>query len=184
MSFLSDREAPLRLTGTAALRGISRQGRESHWRNARRHGLRIWDLLPPVAPARSAPEPIQEPGCPFCSEKVRYRAEAVNDSVFAVRDAYPVTPGHMLVIPYRHTADFFTMTPDERADAQSLIQQLKLEIQDLDPEVRGFNIGSNCGRAAGQTVMHAHIHLIPRREGDTPDPRGGIRGAVPPRMSY
>ena len=96
----------------------------------------------------------------------------------------PVTEGHLLVIPYRHTSDWFTMTADERADSESLLAALRNQVIRDDPTVTGFNIGMNCGEVAGQTVMHAHIHLISRRVGDTPDPRGGVRGVIPSRMNY
>jgi ATP adenylyltransferase len=76
------------------------------------------------------------------------------------------------------------MTEKERRDADALILILKSRIMAADPAVRGFNIGVNCGECAGQTVFHAHIHLIPRREGDTPAPRGGVRGVIPDKMDY
>lgn len=90
----------------------------------------------------------------------------------------------MLVIPRRHTPDFFTMTREEKESAFDLIDHLRSQIQTTDPDVRGFNVGMNCGEVAGQTVMHAHIHLIPRRRGDTPDPSGGVRGVIPGRRKY
>ncbi|MFZ0449517.1 MAG: HIT family protein [Desulfatiglandaceae bacterium] len=87
--------------------------------------------------------------------------------------------------PRRHTPDFFTMTPRERRDAEALILWLKDDdILKHDPSVVGFNLGINCGEAAGQTIMHAHVHLIPRRLGDTPNPRGGVRGVIPDKMAY
>lgn len=90
----------------------------------------------------------------------------------------------MLVIPLRHTPDFFSMTEEERIDTLSLIDALARRLRTLDATVTGFNIGMNCGESAGQTVMHAHVHVIPRRQGDTPDPRGGVRGVIPNKMSY
>ena len=81
--------------------------------------------------------------------------------MLAIRDKYPVTDYHTLVIPKRHVKDFFTMTSRERRDAETLILILKDEIQRNDSSVTGFNIGVNCGESAGQTIMHAHIHLIP-----------------------
>lgn len=111
-------------------------------------------------------------------------AVAVSENVFAVYDLFPVTEGHLLIIPLRHTPDFFSMTEEERKCAFDLIDHLRLRIQSADPEVAGFNVGMNCGEVAGQTVMHAHIHLIPRRHGDTPDPCGGVRGVIPGKMKY
>lgn len=76
------------------------------------------------------------------------------------------------------------MTNNERRDAESLIVILKRRLSETDPTITGFNIGVNCGGSAGQTIFHAHIHLIPRRDGDTPDPTGGVRGAIPDKMCY
>jgi len=104
--------------------------------------------------------------------------------VIAIRDKYPVSEYHTLVLPRRHTPDFFSMTSKERNDAEKLILLLKDEILKNDDSVVGFNIGINCGEAAGQTIMHAHIHLISRRQGDTPNPRGEVRGVIPEKMAY
>lgn len=99
-------------------------------------------------------------------------------------DLHPVTPGHVLVIPVRHVEDFFGMTREEKTDCAALVEELRGRILNEDPSVAGFNVGVNCGEAAGQTVMHAHVHLIPRRRGDTPRPRGGVRGVIPEKMAY
>jgi diadenosine tetraphosphate (Ap4A) HIT family hydrolase len=107
-----------------------------------------------------------------------------NGSVFAIEDKHPVTPGHLLVIPVRHTPHWFSMTEGERLDADQLMRVLQATIRTEDKKVEGFNVGSNCGDAAGQTVGHAHIHLIPRRKGDIPDPRGGVRGVIPEKRTY
>ncbi|GBF32007.1 HIT family hydrolase [Desulfocucumis palustris] len=133
---------------------------------------------------RKAPEPAANPACPFCDPGRRGQAVAENGAVIAIKDKYPVTPGHLLIIPRRHTADFFTMTSRELKDAENLIKYLRNKISEDDPTVSGFNIGVNCGEAAGQTITHAHIHLIPRRKGDTESPRGGVRGVIPEKMSY
>lgn len=124
------------------------------------------------------------PGCPFCGEEIESRRIAQEGSVFAVRDRYPVTPLHTLVLPRRHVADYFDLRPQERADAEALLQRLRQDILEKDPSVTGFNVGVNCGRAAGQTIPHVHIHLIPRREGDVANPTGGVRGVIPERMDY
>jgi len=95
-----------------------------------------------------------------------------------------MTEGHLLIITLRHTPDYFTMTSTERRDAEDLARILRNEIASEDKSVTGFNVGANCGESAGQTVWHAHIHLIPRRDGDTSNPRGGVRGVIPGRMGY
>jgi diadenosine tetraphosphate (Ap4A) HIT family hydrolase len=122
--------------------------------------------------------------CPFCGDVVSRQAVAIMGSVIALPDKFPVTPGHLLIIPIRHTLDFFSMTREEHQDAQSLLEKLRHQIVDSDPTVDGFNIGANCGKSAGQTIDHAHIHLIPRRSGDTSKPDGGVRGVIPARMHY
>lgn len=122
--------------------------------------------------------------CPFCDPERKERIIAQNETVFAVEDSYPVTPLHMLIIPKRHTPDYFTMTSQERRDAEDLIVYLRNKIISEDPTVLGFNVGVNCGEIAGQSVMHAHIHLIPRRKGDTENPRGGVRGVIPCKRCY
>jgi diadenosine tetraphosphate (Ap4A) HIT family hydrolase len=103
--------------------------------------------------------------CTFCSEEVKGRILAKQGTVYVVEDLYPVTHGHLLIIPFRHTLDYFTMSDEERLDAQHMLIALKEQIMSYDSTVQGFNIGINCGVAAGQSVLHAHIHLIPRREG-------------------
>jgi len=120
--------------------------------------------------------------CPFCSEA--FRAEAIEHlgTVFAVPDAQPVSPGHVLVVPVRHTADYFTMTGRERADADRLLRRLRERMMRQDPQITGFNVGSNCGSSAGQHILHAHVHLIPRREGDGNG--RGVKGVVRNRFAY
>ena len=120
--------------------------------------------------------------CPFCAlldERVLFR----NDAAVAVRDAYPVTPGHTLVIPVRHVASFFESTPNEREAMLALLDSAKQQLQaEFGPA--GFNIGINDGAAAGQTIEHLHVHLIPRYPGDRPDPRGGVRWVIPDKADY
>ena len=122
--------------------------------------------------------------CPFCDIEVTDRIIERTGTVMAIKDKYPVTEHHMLIIPVRHTPDFFSLTLEERRDAEALILSLRKRILKSDPTVTGFNIGVNCGVSAGQTIMHAHIHLIPRRDGDIPNPRGGVRGVIPDKMAY
>lgn len=106
-----------------------------------------------------------------------------NVSAIAFRDAYPVSPGHTLVIPQRHVASLFDTTPDERAAMFELLEMAKRQLQ-LEFSPAGYNIGINDGPAAGQTVGHLHIHLIPRYPGDRPDPRGGVRWVIPEKADY
>lgn len=123
--------------------------------------------------------------CPFCAAIAGGAGRAREDDLVAViPDANPVTAGHHLVVPVRHVADFFDMTAVEIRAAYAALHDLRERLCGADPEIAGFNVGANSGEAAGQTVFHAHIHLIPRRIGDTPNPRGGVRGVVPEKMSY
>jgi ATP adenylyltransferase len=121
--------------------------------------------------------------CKFC-DVVTSSARRVFGTIAVLDDAYPVTPGHALIVPLRHVTDYFSMTREEKIDLDRALVALHKEIQSSDRSVVGFNIGTNIGTAAGQTVQHAHIHLIPRREGDTPRPRGGVRGVIPEKMDY
>mgnify|MGYP001036219271 FL=1 len=123
-------------------------------------------------------------GCLFCSDQIKERLITENDTVIAIHDKYPVTTGHTLILPKRHTPDYFSMTTKERQHADELMRYLKNNISQSDKSVKGFNLGMNCGESAGQTVMHAHIHLIPRREGDVDNPRGGIRHVISGKGFY
>jgi ATP adenylyltransferase len=122
--------------------------------------------------------------CPFCYANCRDRIAEDLDTVFAIKDGYPVSEGHLLIIPKRHAEDYFSLSETERFEANQLIQLCRKRISLHDPSVTGFNIGMNCGESAGQTIFHCHIHLIPRRDGDTPNPRGGVRGVIPDKMGY
>jgi diadenosine tetraphosphate (Ap4A) HIT family hydrolase len=122
--------------------------------------------------------------CPFCYSNVKSRIINELESVVAIKDQYPVTEGHLLIVPKVHSKDWFLITDKERRDADALIRILKNRIAESDDTVTGFNIGVNCGESAGQTIFHAHIHLIPRRDGDTPSPMGGVRGVIPDKMGY
>lgn len=123
-------------------------------------------------------------GCPFCYEHAKNKIIEEYDSVFAIKDGFPVCDNHLLIIPKRHTADYFTLTEKEKRDTDKLIQILRKRISEGDSSVTGFNIGVNCGESAGQTIFHCHVHLIPRRDGDTQNPRGGVRGVIPDKMGY
>ncbi len=125
--------------------------------------------------------PADKP-CPFCTlppERVVLR----NASGALVRDGYPVSPGHSLVIPHRHTGSYFDLTEAERIDLLALLDQAKQQLDALHAP-QGYNIGINDGAAAGQTVPHLHIHLIPRYTDDLPDPRGGVRWVIPDKAVY
>jgi len=120
--------------------------------------------------------------CVFCSLP-RERICAENAHALWIFDGYPVSPGHSLIIPKRHVASFFEVTDDERADLLILLDRARSEItQRHAPD--GYNIGINDGVAAGQTVLHLHVHLIPRYAGDQADPRGGIRWVIPEKADY
>ncbi|MFA0889093.1 MAG: HIT family protein [Synergistales bacterium] len=125
----------------------------------------------------------RENGCLFCSVGEE-RLIAGNDLAFAVRDGFPVTELHSLVIPRRHVSDYFDLSKEELLACNELLRIVKEEILAKDPSVKGFNVGVNSGLVAGQSVFHCHIHLIPRREGDVPNPRGGIRHVIPGKGAY
>ncbi|MCP4624900.1 MAG: HIT family protein [bacterium] len=122
--------------------------------------------------------------CPFCYDNIKDRTVAEQNSFVAIKDSYPVTEGHLLIVPKRHMEDYFSMDETEKRDTDALIMKMKNRIMEKDHTVTGFNIGTNIGESAGQTIFHSHIHLIPRRNGDTPYPRGGVRGVIPEKMSY
>jgi diadenosine tetraphosphate (Ap4A) HIT family hydrolase len=120
--------------------------------------------------------------CPFCQLSGR---ECVlgSDLSFAILDAYPVNPGHLLLIPRRHVCDFFDLCQNEIADLMQLLWQAKEHIvRKYHPD--GLNVGINVDTAGGQTISHVHIHLIPRFFGDVEDPTGGVRGVIPWKSKY
>ena len=102
---------------------------------------------------------------------------------YAFLDGFPVTEGHTLVVPKRHVASLWEMTTEEYTDAFNLVRHVK-DLLEEQFKPQGFNVGANCGHAAGQTVFHAHIHLIPRYTGDVPNPRGGVRNIIPGKGNY
>ena len=112
------------------------------------------------------------------------RIIAENELCIAVHDAFPVTEIHTLVIPKRHVADYFDLYQPEINAIHAMLTELRQSISADDPNVNGFNVGVNAGATAGQTIFHVHVHLIPRRSGDTPEPRGGVRGVIPERQAY
>jgi len=121
--------------------------------------------------------------CLFCTISPE-RIIMENDVAYAIYDGYPVTEMHTLVIPKRHIEDYFGLTQDEILGCDSLLRAVRDDIMKHDSLVKGFNIGMNSGAVAGQTVFHCHIHLIPRREGDVEEPRGGVRWVIPSKANY
>ena len=125
----------------------------------------------------------RESGCIFC-ELGAGRIIAENELCLAIRDGYPVTDHHTLVIPKRHVADYFDLYQPERNAIDHMLQEQRTAILALDSTVTGFNVGINAGKSAGQTVFHVHVHLIPRRDSDVVNPKGGIRGVIPSKQKY
>ena len=121
--------------------------------------------------------------CVFCNLD-ESRIEIENDLALSFKDLYPVTNGHTLVIPKRKVQSFFDLTEEDPAAMFELLHLQKEDLKNKDSSITGFNIGINDGEDAGQTIMHCHIHLIPRRSGDMEDPRGGVRGVIPEKQSY
>jgi diadenosine tetraphosphate (Ap4A) HIT family hydrolase len=120
--------------------------------------------------------------CPFCSLP-DHRIVHASEYGVIIRDGFPISPGHTLIIPKRHVGSFFELLADEQSDLLKLLHLAKNEV-DLQFSPQGYNIGINDGAAAGQTVPHLHIHLIPRYVGDCKDPRGGVRWIVPEKADY
>ena len=120
--------------------------------------------------------------CPFCTLPPE-RILLTSAHGVIIRDGFPISPGHTLIIPRRHVDSFFNLTADERVDLIGLLDQAKAGVEkEFKPDT--YNIGINDGTAAGQTVPHLHIHLIPRYTGDIPDPRGGVRWIIPKKADY
>lgn len=120
--------------------------------------------------------------CPFCNAPPD-RILLGNAHAVVLRDAFPISPGHTLILPRRHVGSFFEATAEERAALLSLLDEAKRAL-DAEFAPASYNIGINDGPAAGQTIPHLHIHLIPRYEGDCADPRGGVRWIVPGKADY
>ena len=121
--------------------------------------------------------------CLFCNIKESEFADE-NELAYASYDSYPVTDQHCLIVPKRHVKDYFYLTEEEIVACNKLIKKIKKEIEIKNPLVKGFNIGINSGKVAGQSIMHCHIHLIPRREGDVDNPQGGVRAVIPLKQHY
>jgi diadenosine tetraphosphate (Ap4A) HIT family hydrolase len=111
------------------------------------------------------------------------RPSLLLNSIIAIKDQYPVSKGHLLIIPHQHTQDWFTASEEVQMDIIRALNRLK-KILDNEYKPDAYNIGANCGALAGQTVMHLHLHLIPRYKGDMLNPRGGVRGVIPEKQNY
>ena len=121
--------------------------------------------------------------CIFCNIK-KQDVIYENDYAYANYDPYPVSKFHSLIIPKRHIRNFFDLNKKEIIACNELLKTIRLKIQNDDKLVEGFNVGTNAGIVAGQTIMHCHIHLIPRRRGDVENPQGGVRGVIPLKQHY
>ena len=121
--------------------------------------------------------------CLFCNIKESGLA-IENELAYASYDTYPVSKMHCLIIPKRHVKDYFDLNNAEVIACNQLIKDIKREIEIKDPTVKGFNIGTNAGEISGQSILHCHIHLIPRRQGDVENPQGGVRSVIPLKQHY
>tara|TARA_B110001452_G_scaffold53145_1_gene40575 strand:- start:232 stop:627 length:396 start_codon:yes stop_codon:yes gene_type:complete len=127
---------------------------------------------------------FKDQDCIFCNKK-NYQLLSSSKYFFIIRDtAYPVTKHHTLIITHRHISDFFDLTDEELNDLSKILKIQKKELLELDEKISAFNVGVNIGKDAGQSIMHCHIHLIPRRKGDVEDPKGGVRGVIPSKQKY
>ncbi len=121
--------------------------------------------------------------CPFCKAESEREIIASSSLSVAFFDGFPVSPGHALIIPKRHVSSFFDLSQEERQDLLNLADSVKQIVEErYHPD--GYNIGVNVGEAAGQSIFHVHMHLIPRYQGDVPNPRGGVRGVIPDKQNY
>ncbi len=121
--------------------------------------------------------------CLFCNINESGFAHK-NNLAYASYDSYPVTKDHCLIIPKRHIKDYFDLTKDELIACDELIKTVKEEILTKDQTIKGFNLGTNIGKVSGQSILHCHFHLIPRREGDVQNPQGGVRSVIPNKQHY
>ena len=121
--------------------------------------------------------------CLFCNVEKSGCAHE-NELAYASYDSYPVTEHHCLIIPKRHIKDYFDLSNKELVACNDLIQIVKDEITKKDPSIKGFNLGTNIGKVSGQSILHCHLHLIPRREGDVDNPQGGVRSVIPNKQHY
>ena len=121
--------------------------------------------------------------CIFCKIR-KEELQFENKLAYSSTDSYPVSEFHSLIVPKRHVQTYFELTNEEIQACNELIMETKEKILKQDSSVKGFNIGTNAGKVAGQSIMHCHIHLIPRREGDVENPQGGVRSVIPKKQHY
>jgi len=121
--------------------------------------------------------------CLFCN-KAKQKIIYSGEFMFVVRDSFPVTKLHTLIIPHRHVSNFFDLNANELDDLSKILKEQRKNLFELDKNITAFNVGVNAGADAGQSIMHCHIHLIPRRKGDIENPRGGVRGVIPSKQKY
>ena len=121
--------------------------------------------------------------CIFCKIR-KEELQFENQLAYSSIDSYPVSEFHSLIVPKRHVETYFELTSEEIQACNELILKTKEKILKQDLSVKGFNIGTNAGKIAGQSIMHCHIHLIPRRVGDVEDPQGGVRSVIPKKQHY
>jgi diadenosine tetraphosphate (Ap4A) HIT family hydrolase len=121
--------------------------------------------------------------CIFCKIR-KEELQFENQLAYSSIDSYPVSEFHSLIVPKRHVETYFELTKKEIQACNELILKTKEKILKQDSNVKGFNIGTNAGKSAGQSIMHCHIHLIPRREGDVENPQGGVRSVIPNKQHY
>ena len=126
---------------------------------------------------------MEQNNCIFCN-KSKLNIIFEDETFYVIRDAYPVTKDHTLIILNEHDKTYFDLEDKDIVQLNNIIKSQKKSLIDEDNSITGFNIGINQGESAGQTVMHLHIHLIPRRNGDVTDPRGGVRGVIPSKQKY
>ena len=124
-----------------------------------------------------------ESQCLFCRVNAK-QLVSEDEFCYAAKDSFPVTEFHTLIIPKRHVASYFDLNLSEVSAMHEMLVEMKRTIEAKDDSVTGFNIGVNAGKDAGQSIFHVHVHLIPRRNGDVENPRGGVRGVIPHKQKY
>ena len=124
-----------------------------------------------------------ESQCLFCRVNAK-QLVSEDEFCYAAKDSFPVTEFHTLIIPKRHVASYFDLSLSEVSALHEMLVEMKRTIEAKDDSVTGFNIGVNAGKDAGQSIIHVHVHLIPRRKGDVENPRGGVRGVIPHKQNY
>ena len=124
--------------------------------------------------------------CVFCDIRKNNDGNILfsSGSLFAIPDGFPASPGHILIVSKEHREDLFGLSEVEMSELYSMIRRAREHIESAGPPPDGYNVGMNCGAAAGQTIMHFHCHVIPRYRGDVDDPRGGVRHCIPHKGSY